>query len=185
MDASGSVMGAGGSGMKVSLIVAMAKNHVIGRDNQLPWHLPEDLRYFKRVTMGKPVIMGRKTFESIGRPLPGRANIVITRNTEWQAEGVHVVHSLDAAIDHCRKLCAADGIEEAMVIGGAEIYSQALHRADRLYLTWVHAHVEGDAWFPDFPREEWQEIAVEDFHAEGNNPYDYSFVVLERTHPPA
>jgi len=167
--------------MKLALIWAMSRNRVIGRNNALPWHLPEDLRYFKHVTMGKPIIMGRKTWESIGRPLPGRTNIVITRAADYAVpEGVRVVNSLDAAINLAEKICLIEGIDEALVIGGAEIYAQALPKADRLYLTQVHAEVAGDAYFPEIDLEQWQELGREDFAASGHNPYDYSFVVLER-----
>ncbi|MDG2090105.1 MAG: type 3 dihydrofolate reductase [Gammaproteobacteria bacterium] len=166
--------------MKLALIVAMAKNHVIGINNNLPWHLSEDLKYFKRVTMGKPIIMGRKTFESIGRPLPGRTNIVITRNENYQADEIKVVHSLKAAMELCNSIAVIDGSEEAMVIGGAELYTQALPLAEYLYLTEVHADVQGDAYFPEFNRNDWQEIARDNFKAVEPNPYDYSFTVLEK-----
>ena len=162
------------------MIVAMAENRVIGRDNKLPWYLPNDLKYFKQVTMGKPILMGRKTYESIGKPLPGRTNIVITRNTSWQAEGVKVVHSLDEALTLARSIAEIDGQQELMVIGGDQIYQSALPQADRLYLTEVHAEVEGDAYFAEFDRDRWQEVGRERFEAEGPNPYDYSFVVLDR-----
>jgi len=167
--------------MKISLVWAMAQNRVIGRNNQLPWYLPEDLKYFKRITLGKPVIMGRKTFDSIGKPLPGRTNIVVTRNRDWSFEGVRTVDSLEAARELCENLAIVDGTEEAMIIGGAEIYRQAMPLADRLYLTEVHADVEGDATFPEFDRSQWQEIAREDFEASGPNPYNYSFIILEKT----
>jgi len=167
--------------MKISLVWAMAQNRVIGRNNQLPWYLPEDLKYFKRITLGKPVIMGRKTFDSIGKPLPGRTNIVVTRNRDWSFEGVRIVDSLEAARELCENLAIVDGTEEAMIIGGAEIYRQAMPLADRLYLTEVHADVEGDATFPEFDRSQWQEIAREDFEASGPNPYNYSFIILEKT----
>ena len=166
--------------MKLSLVWAMAQNRVIGRNNKLPWQLPEDLRYFKRITMGKPVIMGRKTFESIGRSLPGRTNIVVTRNPQWSAEGVKTVDSLDAARKLCEDIAEIDGCEEAMVIGGAQIYAMALPLADRLYLTEVHADVEGDAVFPEFDRSDWVEVSREDFEASGPNPYNYSFLVLDK-----
>jgi dihydrofolate reductase len=166
--------------MKLSLVWAMARNRVIGRNNKLPWHLPEDLRYFKRITMGKPVIMGRKTFESIGRSLPGRTNIVVTRNPQWSAKGVKTVDSLDAARKLCEDIAEIDGCEEAMVIGGAQIYAMALPLADRLYLTEVHADVEGDAVFPEFDRSDWVEVSREDFEASGPNPYNYSFLVLDK-----
>lgn len=166
--------------MKLSMIVATAQNRVIGRDNALPWYLPNDLKYFKQTTLGKPVIMGRKTYESIGKPLPGRTNIVITRQTDYQPEGVKVVHSVAEARDLAESVCLIDGQEEAMIMGGAEIYTLALSDADRLYLTEVHADVEGDAYFPEYDKTEWQEISREDFSAEGPNPYDYSFVVYDK-----
>ncbi len=166
--------------MKLALIWAMSRNRVIGRNNALPWHLSEDLRYFKRVTMGKPIIMGRKTWESIGRPLPGRTNIVITRDQNFQAGGARVVHSLDDALRLAEHVGVIEGADEVIVIGGAEIYALALPKAERLYLTQVHAEVEGDAWFPEFDLSQWQELAREDFKAEGPNPYPYSFIVLER-----
>ena len=166
--------------MKLSIIVAQAQNRVIGINNNLPWHLPEDLRYFKQVTMGKPIIMGRKTFDSIGRPLPGRTNIVITRDGSYQPEGVKVVNSLEAARELAESICTIDGCDEAMVIGGAQIYEQALSLADRLYLTQVHADVNGDAWFPEFHPGDWMEMGRDDFAASGHNPYDYSFIVLQR-----
>lgn len=166
--------------MKLALISAMSRNRVIGRNNALPWYLPEDLKYFKRVTMGKPVIMGRKTRESIGRPLPGRSNIIVSRNTRFEADGARVVHSLDEAIAMARNIVLINGGDEAVVMGGAEIYRQALPLADRLYLTRVHAEVEGDTFFPEFDAGQWLEIGREDFPASGANPYDYSFVILER-----
>lgn len=166
--------------MKLSMIVAMAQNRVIGRNNALPWYLPNDLKYFKQTTLGKPVIMGRKTYESIGKPLPGRTNIVITRQADFQAEGVKVVHSVAEARDLAESVCLIDGQDEAMIMGGAEIYSLAFEQCDRLYLTEVHAEVEGDAYFPEYDRDAWQEVAREDFAAEGPNPYNYSFVVYDR-----
>lgn len=166
--------------MKLAIIVAQAENRVIGINNKLPWYLPEDLRYFKRVTMAKPIIMGRKTYESIGRPLPGRTNIVISRQAGYAPTGVRVAESLEAAIELAASICLIDGAEEAMVIGGAQIYEQALTRADRLYLTQVHASVEGDAWFPSFEPAQWREVGREDFTATEANPYDYSFIVLDR-----
>ena len=166
--------------MKLSMIVATAQNRVIGRDNALPWYLPNDLKYFKQTTLGKPVIMGRKTYESIGKPLPGRTNIVITRQTDYLPEGVKVVHSVAEARDLAESVCLIDGQEEAMIMGGAEIYTLALPDADRLYLTEVHADVDGDAYFPEYDKTEWQQISREDFSAEGPNPYNYSFVVYDK-----
>ena len=166
--------------MKLSMIVATAQNRVIGRDNALPWYLPNDLKYFKQTTLGKPVIMGRKTYESIGKPLPGRTNIVITRQTDYLPEGVKVVHSVAEARDLAESVCLIDGQEEAMIMGGAEIYTLALPDADRLHLTEVPADVDGDAYFPEYDKTEWQEISREDFNAEGPNPYNYSFVVYDK-----
>jgi len=162
------------------MIWAMSRNRTIGRTNALPWHLPEDMKYFKRVTMGKPIIMGRKTWESIGRPLPGRTNIVITRDPTYIAEGVKIVRTLDEAISLAQSIALIDGADEAVVIGGAQIYALALPLAQRLYMTQVHAEVEGDAFFPQFDLTQWEELGREDFSASGQNPYDYSFVVLER-----
>jgi dihydrofolate reductase len=166
--------------MKLTMIWAMSRNRTIGRNNALPWHLPEDMKYFKRVTMGKPIIMGRKTWESIGRPLPGRSNIVITRDPSYTAEGVKIVRTLEEAISLAESIALIDGAEEAVVIGGAQIYALALPLADRLYMTQVHAEVEGDAFFPQFDLTQWNELGREDFSAAGPNPYDYSFVVLDR-----
>lgn len=166
--------------MRLSIIVAAAENGAIGRDNALPWHLPGDLAYFRRVTMGKPVVMGRKTFESIGRPLPGRTNIVITRDRSWRHEGVHALASLEQALVLAADVAVADGADELMVIGGAEIYAAALPLAARVYLTEVHAEIEGDVFFPELDRADWREVSRErQPAAEGG--HDYSFVVLERS----
>ncbi|MCK5875623.1 MAG: dihydrofolate reductase [Alcanivoracaceae bacterium] len=166
--------------MKLSLIVAKATNGCIGRDNKLPWYLPGDLKYFKQATFGKPIIMGRKTWESLKGPLPGRANIVISRQRGYVAEGARVVASLDEAIRLAESIAVIDGVDEVVVIGGAQIYAEALPRADVLYITEVHADVEGDAFFPEYDASVWQEAGRQDFSAEGPNPYDYSFVVLQR-----
>lgn len=143
--------------MKLAIIVAAAKNGVIGINNRLPWHLPQDLKYFKSVTMGKPVIMGRKTYESIGRPLPGRVNIVITRNESWNASAdVVVVHTLEAAIGAAKKQASAHaGLDEAIVIGGAQIYKEALSLVDKVYLTEVDLEPEGDAFFAPLDQQIW------------------------------
>ncbi len=160
--------------MKLSLVVAMDKNRVIGIDGGLPWHLSSDLKYFRDITMGKPIIMGRKTHESIGRPLPGRRNIVVTRNKSFEAEGCDVVTSLDAALE----LIADE--PEAMMIGGASLYLDTLPVADQLYMTEVHAEVQGDTWFPEIDPEQWQELSRTSFLANEKNDHDYSFVVYER-----
>jgi len=164
----------------LSIIVAMANNRAIGKDNQLLWHLPEDLKYFKRVTMGKPIVMGRKTFESIGRPLPGRLNIIVTRQKDWKHKGVKVVHSVDDAMALADAQALIDGVDEVMMIGGAELYEAALPEAEKLYLTRVDADIDGDAFFSKLNESEWKEISRESFSASENNPYDYDFCVLER-----
>lgn len=171
--------------MKISFVVAAADNRCIGINNALPWHLPEDLKFFKRVTMGKPIIMGRKTFESIGKPLPGRTNIVITNNggrlkSVPAYEGIKVANSLDEAIKTAEAIALIDSKDEVMVIGGAGIYHLCLPRADRLYYTRVHANVHGDAFFPEVNWNEWKLISQEDHKASGNNPYDYSFLLYEK-----
>ncbi|MFC3053396.1 type 3 dihydrofolate reductase [Kordiimonas pumila] len=159
--------------MTLSIIVAMAKNRVIGAGNSLPWHLPADLKYFKQTTLGKSIIMGRKTFDSIGRPLLGRQNIVITRNQEWHHDGVTVVGSLVDAIK------ASNMAAEVMITGGAQIYREAMAVVDKLYITEVDIEVDGDATFPDFNRDEWQEVSRDKHKAEADKP-GYSFVVYTR-----
>ena len=160
--------------MLVSIIAAMDRNRLIGNRNQLPWHLPADLAHFKRVTMGKPIIMGRKTYESIGRPLPGRTNIVLTRSADFQAEGVIVVASLQQALE------VAAGAEEVMVIGGSSVYALALPKAGRLYITHIEGDYEGDAWFPEFDPAHWRKIASESYAPDQKNSCAYSFVTYER-----
>ncbi|MFM5317539.1 MAG: type 3 dihydrofolate reductase [Aeromonas veronii] len=157
--------------MKISMIAAMAHDRVIGKDNQMPWHLPADLAHFKRVTLGKPVLMGRKTFESIGRPLPGRRNLVISRNPDYQAEGIEVVGSVEAAL----ALLAGSSVEELMVIGGGHLYAEMLPSADCLYLTQIDLAVEGDTRFPAFDDGQWQRVDCESHPADEKNPHPYSF----------
>ena len=159
--------------MKLSLIVAVSRNGVIGVDNKLPWHLPEDLKYFKSVTMGKPLVMGRKTYDSIGRPLPGRTNIVVTRDPKWQAVGVEVAESLEAALELGRNACVKAGADEIMVIGGEQIYRMTLPAAGRLYLTQVDADVEGDAFFPDVDFSEWKQVAEQLPQVTDTHPYRF------------
>ncbi|MRI32551.1 dihydrofolate reductase [Endozoicomonas sp. OPT23] len=166
--------------MKIAMIAAVAENNAIGINNKMPWYLPGDLRYFKAVTMGKPIIMGRKTFDSLRKPLPGRTNIVITRDKEWTHEGVKVVHTLADAISLAEDVALINGQGEVMVIGGAEIYRLALPQADRLYLTRVYQSFEGDAFFPELDDSEWQEIAREDQHSEDEEPLTFSYLVLDR-----
>ncbi|HCE39148.1 dihydrofolate reductase [Alloalcanivorax profundimaris] len=166
--------------IRLAMMAAKASNNVIGRDNKLPWYLPNDLKYFKQVTLGKPIVMGRNTWESLKRPLPGRTNIVISRQADYVAEGAKVVGTLDEALELAGHVAHIDGQDELVVIGGAQIYALALPRAERLYLTEVHADVPGDTYFPAVDAAQWREIGRDDFQAEGPNPYDYSFVVYER-----
>ncbi len=166
--------------MKVALIAAFAQNRVVGINNTLPWHLPEDLKYFKRTTSGKAIIMGRKTYESIGRPLPNRTNIVVSRNPDFTAEGIVTVTTLEAAIKHAESVNLINGIDEVMIIGGAAIYEASLPMADRLYLTHVHAEVKGDAYFPEVDFSDWNEVGREDFSKDDSNPFDYSFSVYDK-----
>ncbi|MBY6190169.1 dihydrofolate reductase [Microbulbifer agarilyticus] len=169
----------GASKTPIAMIVAMARNGAIGRENTLPWRISGDLQFFKRTTLGKPVVMGRKTFESIGRPLPGRQNIVITRNSAWRADGVEVVSSLEAAITLADAAAQQAGVAELMVIGGAEIYRQALPLAQRLYVTEVDADVDGDAFFPDIDKT-WKEVSRDCYPASERDEYNYCLVQYDR-----
>ena len=159
---------------RLELVVARARNGVIGRGNQLPWHLPEDLRYFKRLTMGLPILMGRRTWDSIGRPLPGRHNIVLTRRRDFAPPGATAVATLEAAIE------AAGAVEALRVIGGAEVYGLCLPRAEAIFLTEVDATIEGDVYFPALDPGEWQERAREPHAADERNACPYAFVTLVR-----
>ncbi len=161
--------------MDIVLVVAMSENRVIGRDGGLPWHISGDLKHFKAVTMGHPIIMGRKTWQSIGRPLPGRDNIVITRDSEFSADGATVVKSIDAALARCRDAGAA----AAMIIGGGQIYAETMPMATHLELTEVHANVDGDTYFPEVDPAEWMETARTPVAAAGDSPA-HSFVTLVR-----
>jgi dihydrofolate reductase len=158
----------------ISVIAALAKNRVIGIENRLPWRLPEDLAHFKALTLNHPILMGRKTFESLGRPLPGRTNIVITRNPGYRPEGCRVADSIPAAL----ALCAA--ADEVFFIGGAELYAQAIPFADRLYLTEVDIEAEGDAWFPRYDRSAYREVSRESHIGEKGDALAFDFVVYER-----
>ena len=159
---------------KISIIVAMAKNRTIGVDNTLPWRCPEDLKHFKALTMGHSMIMGRKTFESIGRPLPGRTTVVVTRDPALKIEGCLIAHSLQEAI----KACGNDS--QTFIVGGAEIYTQAIDFVDTLYITEIQQDVTGDAWFPDFDRAKWQEVSREVRRQETPQPLEYHFVTYRR-----
>lgn len=160
--------------MKTAFVVAMDENGLIGKDNDLPWRLSADLQYFRRITMGKPILMGRKTHASIGRPLPGRHNIVVSSMADYQAEGCDVVRSIEEAL----KL--ASSAEEIMVIGGSSLFEQMFESADRLYLTRVHAELEGDTWFPQWDQNQWKLISRESFPADEKNDYAYSFEIYDR-----
>ncbi|MFC5271932.1 dihydrofolate reductase [Adhaeribacter terreus] len=157
----------------IALVVAMAENNVIGKNNQLIWHLPADLKHFKNLTSGHPIIMGRKTYESIGKPLPNRTNIVITRQEDYKPEGVLVAHSLSEGLMLAQQLDT-----NIFVIGGAEIYKQAMFLADTIYLTEVHHEFEGDTFFPEIDTLLWVETEREEHKADEKNPYDYAFVTL-------
>jgi dihydrofolate reductase len=159
----------------ISFLVAMGNNRVIGKDNQLPWHLPEDLKYFKRVTMGHPIAMGRKTHESIGRILPGRENIVITRQPVYQCNGCSVFYSVEEFVKESRKRD-----EEIFVIGGAEIFKETFAFADRLYITHINEEFEGDTYFPEFDLSQWENTSCEQGKRDEKNPYDYEFRIYER-----
>ena len=161
----------------ISLIVAMADNGVIGRDNDLPWRLPDDLKFFKRTTLGAPIVMGRRTWQSIGRPLPGRTNLVVTRNRRFEADGAQVAHSLGDA------LALVADVPEVFVIGGATLYREALPMASRLYLTEVHADIDGDTTFPQWDRSQWREVRRDDRPADADHAHAFSLVVLERASP--
>lgn len=159
--------------MKISMIAAMAKGRVIGKNNEMPWHLPADFAWFKRNTLKKPIIMGRKTHESIGRPLPGRRNIVVSTNANWKGEGVESVTSIDEAL----QLVA--GETEVIIIGGGSIYDACLAQTHRLYLTYIDAEIEGDTFFPDWGNN-WKTLHSEHYKADEKNAYDMEFVILER-----
>lgn len=158
----------------ISLIVAASTNNVIGVQGELPWRLSSDLKRFKGLTMGKPIVMGRLTFESIGRPLPGRQNIVITRQADYRADGCDVVHSIDKAV------AAAGDAEEIMIIGGGHIYQQFLPLAERIYLTRVRVKIDGDVFLPDFDSSDWRETSREEYAADEVNDYDFTVTTLER-----
>jgi dihydrofolate reductase len=163
---------------RIALIVAMAENRVIGRGGTLPWRIPADLKYFKAKTMGKPIVMGRRTYESIGKPLPGRPNIVVTRGGSDYPEGVDVAPDAETALAIADRRACECGTDEIMIIGGAALYATLLPRADRIYLTEIHEAVDGDTVFPDFDRDEWWEVEREDRDDIHSAPV--SFVTLDR-----
>lgn len=164
----------------LSMIVATADNNIIGKDNDMPWHLPADLAYFKKVTLGKPIIMGRKTFESIGRPLPGRRNIVISRDESYQAEGIDSVTSVEQALALVDGSDGNEGAEEIMVIGGGAIYAHCLPKADRLYITHINAAIDGDTQFPNYDDGSWKKTASDVRDSDEKNVHQLDFCVYEK-----
>jgi len=166
--------------MKISLIAAMAKDRLIGVNNSLPWKLPADMQWFRKHTLGKPIIMGRKTFESFGgRTLPDRTNIIITRDKNYSVDAdVVIVHNIDAALEAAAN--SASTVEEAMIIGGASFYEQMLERADRFYVTKVEGEFEGDAWFPEYENMGWKEVSCEEHLVDEKNAYACRFLILEK-----
>ena len=171
--------------MKLALITAMTRDRVIGRDNGLPWRLPKDMRHFMRTTLGKPVIMGRRTLESMPRPLPRRTNIVLTRQADYAAAGIKVAADFDAALDIAERRCRRDGVDTAFVIGGAPVYAAGLPVADRLYITWVEGEVEGDTWFPEVDWRQWAETDSKPHLADADHDHPFRIAVYDRIGPKA
>lgn len=163
---------------RLSILVAMAKNRVIGQNNTLPWHLPADLKHFKSLTMGKTIVMGRKTYQSIGRPLPGRTNIIITRQTSYEAPGAVVVNSVEDALRVCKEISAHDS--ENFVIGGEKLYRQTIKICQRMYITEINRYFEGDTFFPEFNPDDWEETQRDKYFSDGDNCMEYHFVILDR-----
>ena len=166
--------------MEVCIVVAMEENRAIGKDNDLLWHLPADLRHFKEKTMGHPMIMGRRTFESIGKALPGRTSIVVTSDSSWSAAGVLTVSSIEQALRAAESDARVRGVEKVMIIGGAQIYEQMIEKAQRLFVTEVHTSMEADAFFPEIDLDQWQEVSRQDFNADALNSLAYSFVEYQQ-----
>ena len=164
----------------ISFVVAIAQNGVIGRENDLPWRLSSDLKRFRSITMGKPIIMGRKTWDSLGRPLPGRTNIVVTRDPAFNVDGVICARSVDEALLVAGSHAGADRVDEICIIGGGEIFRQSLNRADRLHVTWVLADIEGDVHFPDIDPAVWSQLSSEEIPAGEKDNYPTRYVVYER-----
>ena len=163
---------------RLSILVAMARNRVIGHKNQLPWYLPADLKHFKSLTMGHPIVMGRKTYESIGRPLPGRTNIILTHQKILEVPGAIVVHSIESALQKCQENNAVQ--HESFIIGGENLYRQTLPYCQRLYITEIQKDFDGDAFFPEFDSNEWQEAQRDQHFSEGNDIFEYHFVIFDR-----
>ncbi len=168
---------------RLSLVVAVARNGVIGRDGDLPWRLSSDLKHFKKITMGKPIIMGRKTFDSIGRPLPGRPNFVVTRQTDWTHQGVIVCNKIESALSKADTAAADADTDEICIIGGGALYAATIDAADRLYITMVDAEIEGDVTFPSFTLGEWRKTSIGRIEKDAKNDHSCEFFVLDRRIP--
>ena len=164
--------------LRLSILVAMARNRVIGQNNKLPWHLPADLKHFKFLTMGQTIVMGRKTYESIGRPLPGRANIIITRQTNYEVPGAIVVNSIEDALQICKETSTINN--ENFIIGGEELYRQTLKICQRMYITEIQKDFEGDTFFPEFDPNDWEETQRNKHFSDSDNNMEYHFVILDR-----
>ncbi len=169
--------------MKIIIVVAVAANNVIGNDGDMPWRLSTDLKRFKALTFGKPMIMGRKTFESIGKPLPGRTSIVVTRDRDWQASGVVPVQSIESAIEVAGEIALASNVEEICIVGGGEIYRQAFGLADALHVTKVHSEPVGDTLFPEIDQQIWKEVCREKFPITEKDTVETTYVIYERFLP--
>jgi len=170
----------GGDAVAISMIAGVAANNVIGLAGDMPWRLPSDMAFFKKTTMGKPIVMGRKQFETVGRPLPGRVNIVVSRQEGYQPEGVIVMNDFAAALEHARAIALADGVDEVMIIGGGEIYAMGLSMADRLYITHIETSPEGDTWFPEIDLSHWIEVGKPDIPAGDRDSARFSISIYER-----
>ena len=166
--------------IKIAMIAGVAENGVIGSDQTIPWRVPSDMAFFKRTTMGKPIIMGRKQFETVGKPLSGRANIVITRQRDYQPEGVLVVHDIETALEQARRIAEADGVDEIMIIGGGELYAQLMGRADRLYITHIDLQPTGDVLFPAIAPEQWTVVDLPEVAPSPKDEASYRVKVYER-----
>ena len=166
--------------INIAMIAGVAENGVIGSDQTIPWRVPSDMAFFKRTTMGKPIIMGRKQFETVGKPLSGRANIVITRQRDYQPEGVLVVHDIETALEQARRIAEADGVDEIMIIGGGELYAQLMGRADRLYITHIDLQPTGDVLFPAIAPEQWTVVDLPEVAPSPKDEASYRVKVYER-----
>jgi len=166
--------------VKIAMIAGVAENGVIGSDQTIPWRVPSDMAFFKRTTMGKPIVMGRKQYETVGKPLPGRTNIVVTRQQGYQPEGVQVFHDLDVALAEARSIAAADGVDEIMIIGGGQLYAQLMPRADRLYITHIDLSPAGDVLFPAIAPEQWTVVDLPEVAPSPRDEATYRVKVYER-----